>query len=117
MCDLPIRINVYNFNLPQAEENGPKYQASEKIKILSTFWGMDCLDAHEFHSPLHVHTSPLSVHILLPVLICIFRIFFLSWYMRVNEFHVLCQDPIFNLSNTSQFRMFPLLCGTPASYI
>lgn len=117
MCDLPIWINVYNFNLPQAEENGPKYKASEKIRLLSTFWGMDCLGAHEFHSLLPVHTSPLSVHILLPVLKCIFRIFFLSQCKGVNELHVLCQGPIFNLSNTSQFRMFPLRCGTSASYI
>jgi len=46
-----------------------------------------------------------------------FRIFFLSRCMGVNEFHVLCHGPIFNLSNTSQFRMFPFLCGSPASYI
>jgi len=44
-------INIYNFNLPQSEENGPKYQVSEKSKLLSTFWDMDCLGAHEFHSP------------------------------------------------------------------
>jgi len=110
-------VNVYNFNLPQADENASKYQASEKIKLFSTFWDMDCLGAHEFHSPLPVHTSSLSVQILLSVLICIFRIFFLSRCMGVNEFHVLCQGPIFSLSNSSQFRMLPLVCGTPASHM
>jgi hypothetical protein len=37
--------------------------------------------------------------------------------MEIKEFHVLCEGPIFNLCDTSKFKMFPLLCDTTASYI
>jgi hypothetical protein len=117
MCDPPTWINIYSFNLPQAEENYSKYRTkflrNSHFSVHSGIW-IVWVPMNFTHLYLFMH---LLCYILLPVLICTFRILLLSQCMEVKELQVLCQRPVFNLSHgkCSHLRHHCHRCSTDQS--